>query len=75
MGLSPSGDYFNIRTQNLIKGLKGVHKSIDDMMVEAVTRKDLFNNLEKLLSACKDNGVTLHPNKFIVGSKVKFGGG
>ena len=58
MGLSPSGDYFNIRTQNLISGLKGVHKSIDDMLVEAVTRKELFNTLFKLLTACKENGVT-----------------
>ena len=35
MGLSPSGDIFNIRTQMMIEGVGGVHKSIDDVLVEA----------------------------------------
>ena len=74
MGLSPSGDYFNIATVNLIASLEAVNKSIDDMLVEGSSKTELANKLIWIFQACKDNGVTLNPQKFKVGTQVGFGG-
>ena len=47
MGLSPSGDIFNIGTQMMIEGVGGVHKSIDDVLVEARSKRDMYESCAK----------------------------
>ena len=61
MGLTPSGDYFNIKTDTLIQLLEDVHKSVDDILVEARSKTQLVSKLLTLFNACRENGVTLNP--------------
>ena len=74
MGLSPSGDIFNIRTAQMIEGIPGVHKSIDDVLVEAKSKKEMYVKLFQIFSNCRRDGIILHPDKFKLGTRVKFGG-
>ena len=43
MGLSPSGDWFNMKSDTLISGLENILKSVDDLLFQA----DSLENLEK----------------------------
>jgi hypothetical protein len=74
MGLSPSGDYFNIATMNLIALLDAVHKSADDMLIEGKDKTSLVEKLIRIFQSCRENGVTLNPRKYKLGPRVKFGG-
>ena len=58
----------------MIEGVGGVHKSIDDVLVEARTKRDMYAKLCKIFSNCRRDGITLHPDKFKLGTHIKFGG-
>ena len=45
MGLCPSGDIFNIKTQQMLKGVEGVHKSIDDLLIKARGYKSMYDKV------------------------------
>ena len=74
MGLCPSGDIFNIKTQQMLKGVEGVHKSINDLLIEARSNKEMYSKLRIILQNCLEAGIILHPKKFKIGTHVKFGG-
>ena len=46
MGLSPSGDWFNMQTDKLILGLDNCLKSVDDLFFQAASVEDLESLLE-----------------------------
>ena len=58
----------------MIEGIPGVHKSIDDVLVEAKSKADMYAKLYQIFSNCRRDGIILHPEKFKLSSRVKFGG-
>lgn len=49
MELNSSSDEFNIRTDAVVQGLEWLMKKVDDMLVQAPTREELFARLRILL--------------------------
>ena len=59
MGLSPSGDWFNIGTGPLTVGMENVLKSVDDVLFQAETCKDLKKKLKEFFDRCKKLNVKI----------------
>ena len=80
MGLVSSGDYFNIETDDVVEGITGTHKSLDDVLGEGVgattdeARADLKRKLDTILSRMAAKNIKLNPKKFHIGKEVNFGG-
>ena len=49
-------------------------KIIDDILVTGKSVEDLVQNCKKVLTACRENNITLSPGKAMAGNKVKFAG-
>ena len=58
----------------MISGILGVHKSIDDVLVEAKSKKEMYAKLFQIFSNCRRDGIILHPDKFKLNTRIKFGG-
>ena len=58
----------------VIIGLEGMYKLMDDLLLGGEDNKQLAERLEKLLATCKDAGMTLSSNKVQLGEKVSFAG-
>ena len=56
----------------MIKGLDGVFKLVDDMLIGGRDYTQLAEQLEALLKRCRKAGMTLASNKVQVGSRVSF---
>ena len=69
-GLTPSPEIFQMKLDQCLEGLKGVHKIADDILItgEGVTvmetRQDHDRNLDAFLRRCKDKGIKLNKDKF-----------
>jgi hypothetical protein len=77
MGLSASSDEFCYRSDAVLLGphhLEGVHKQIDDVLIEATNYEQLAERLHLFLLNCEAHGVSLSSTKVSVGSSVTFGG-
>lgn len=74
MGLNASGDEWCYRSDLVLEGLEGVHKLVDDILVEADTLEDLNDRLQNVLKRCRDKGIQLSLDKFDAGKKIKFAG-
>ena len=79
MGLSCSGDIFNINTDNLIYGIPDTHKSMDDVLGQGVgknmeeARENLRGKLNTLLMRMSERNIKLSPEKFKISSDMEFG--
>ena len=73
-GSSISSDYFNICTDDEIRGEKNVYKNIDDIMVTGNNIGALEERMEKVLKVCLKKNLKLHPDKIQMGRRVTFGG-
>ena len=58
----------------MIKGLDGVFKLVDDMLIGGRDCNWLAERHEALLKRCREAGMTLASNKVQVGSRVSFAG-
>ena len=74
MGLNASGDEFCHRTDNILSGLPGVHKLVDDILITAYSSCQLQERIRQVLQICRDNYVTLSHKKFEISDKVVFAG-
>ena len=54
MGLAPSSDWFNAFTSNLVQGIEGMSKSMDDFFGLANSLQKLEEALNKFLTKCKE---------------------
>ena len=72
--VSISSDYFNICTDDQIRGEKHVYKNIDDIMVTGNNIGALEERMEKILKVCLKKNLKLHPDKLQMGRRVTFGG-
>ena len=80
MRMNCSDDYFNVNTEDVVEGVAGAHKSLDDVLCEGVgattnqARADLKRKLDVILSRMAKKNIKLNPKKFNIGSEVNFGG-
>ena len=74
MGLNSSGDEFCRRSDDALKGLKGVLKLVDDIMIYATSYEELFKRVEAVLNRCSEHNITLSRKKIEIGSRITFAG-
>ena len=74
MGLNASGDEFCQATDPIIKGIPGVTKLVDDILVEAPSLKELVKRLRTLFLSARKHGLTISRQKLRVSREVKFAG-
>ena len=73
-GAAISSDYFNISTDEELRGEAGIYKNIDDVLVSASSLQMLEQRMEKMLKVCLRKNMKLHPDKIQLGRRVEFGG-
>ena len=74
MGLNASGYEFCARSDGAVKGLEGVVKLIDVILIYAETLKELFERAENVLKACQERNITLSLKKLQIGTRTTFAG-
>ena len=74
MGCSASSDEWCQRSDAALSGLPGVHKLIDDILIEAKDYDQLFERIESVLDRCVDSNITISLKKMQVGESVIFSG-
>ena len=74
MGLNASSDHYNKRSDEIFRGLPGVLKLIDDILIEAPDEDTLFKRIETVLQRCKEHNVILSLSKLAIGEQVPFSG-
>ena len=74
MGLSASSDEFCYRSDQIVQGLPGILKLVDDILVFAATEDELLSRIKLLLDRCRQHGLTLSRKKIQIGSSVDFAG-
>ena len=74
MGLNASSDEWCRRSDQVVAGLEGVQKIVDDVLVSAPTLSILEQRIRKVLTRCEQEHVAISLNKFQIGHMVKFAG-
>ncbi|KAG1696506.1 Transposon Ty3-G Gag-Pol polyprotein [Nymphon striatum] len=74
MGLNASGDEWCYRSDMTLIGLEGVHKLVDDILIEAETLKELYDRLQNVLVRCREKNIQLSLGKLEIGHSVRFAG-
>ena len=74
MGLSASSDEWCRRSDQVIEGLEGVQKIVDDILVSAPTIETLNDRIRQVLDRCIEKNVVISLKKFQVSHRVKFAG-
>ena len=74
MGLSCSSDEFCRRSDQIIEGLPGVMKLVDDILIQAPDLKTLESRIGLLIDRCKKHNFTLSRRKLEIGEAVEFAG-
>ena len=74
MGISPASDELNIRTEELVIGEEGLHKNLDDVLIEATNKEELIEKLRTLLEKARKMCVTFSIKKFKIGKELIYGG-
>ena len=74
MGLSASSDEWCKRSDEALSGIPGVHKLVDDILIEATDYDNLLEKLENVLKRCLESNITISLDKLQVGESVIFAG-
>ena len=74
MGLNASGDEFCYRSDVAIRGIPGVSKLVDDILVQAPDEQVALHRFRLVLDRCRKNGMTISFKKLQFGTSVKFAG-
>ena len=74
MGSCASSDEWCRRSDDAIRGVAGVSKLIDDILVVAGSMEELEQRLDEVLLRCRQAGITLSRSKFEVGERISFAG-
>ena len=74
MGLCSSSDEFCRRSDEAIKGMQGVQKIVDDILIHACSMETLFQRIRDVLQRCRKHGITISKKKMQIGQQVKFAG-
>ena len=75
MGFISSGDSYNQRCNQSLKGLKRITKIVDDILMISDTYEEHVHDIKKLLKRCRENNITINRKKMMFGREtVKFTG-
>ena len=74
MGNRLSSNTWLCTSDEVMEGLHGVFKLVEDMLIVGHDYAQLAEWLEALLKRCREKGMTLASNKVQVGSRVNFTG-
>ena len=74
IGLNASGDEFNRRADDVLAGLEGYVKLIDDILIYADNEEELYERLRALLERCQEANIALKKSKFQIARKLTFAG-
>ena len=74
MGLSASSDEWCKRSDEALSGIPGVHKLVDDILIEATDYDNLLEKLENVLKRCLESNITISLDKLQIGESVIFAG-
>ena len=74
MGLNASSDEWCRRSDEVIRGMKGVLKIVDDIIVFAPTKEELYKRLRSVLANCRKHNITMSNDKLEIGEEVKIAG-
>ena len=74
MGFSTSSDKWCKRSNAALAGIPGVHKLVDDILIEAKDYNELYEKLETVLQRCVDSNITISLKKMQIGETVIFAG-
>ena len=64
MGLVSSGDEYNRRGDEALQDAKNTVKVVDDILIFDEDYQSHLNNVWDMLEKCRENGITLNPQKF-----------
>ena len=59
MGCSASSDEWCKRSDAALSGIPGVHKLVDDILIEAKDYNQLLERMETVLKRCVDSNITI----------------
>ena len=65
MGSCTSSDKWCQRSDDAIRGLVGVNKLIDDILIAAKTKEELFQRITSVLERCQKASITLLKRKLV----------
>ena len=68
MGLISAGDEHNRRGDEVLAGVDNVLKVVEDDMIYDVHWATHVQRVQDVLRRCAENGITLHPGKFVFGA-------
>ena len=74
MGLSCSSNEFRRRSDEVVEGLPGIRKLVDDILIQAPDLNTLNHRIEQLIARCKKHNFTLSRRKLEIGHFVEFAG-
>ena len=75
MGFISAGDSYNQRCDQALKGLSGITKIVDDVLIASKTYDTHKKDVLEFLECCKEHNITLNRKKMMLGrAKVKFAG-
>lgn len=72
MGLDPSGDEYCLCPDQALRGLKGVRKIVDDIIIFAPNAETMVQRVKAVLERCFAHGITLSKNEVQVGAEIKI---
>ena len=70
MGLSASSDEWCKRSDAALSGILGVHKLVDDILIEGSNYMELLERLETVLKRCVESNITISLEKMQIGDSV-----
>ena len=75
MGCSASQDHWNEYSDEVVVDFQQWSaKIVDDILIWAENINELEERVRKVLTKCKERGITISKKKFAVGKRVKFAG-
>ena len=75
MGFISTGNSYNQRSDKALKGLNGITKIVDDILIASETMEEHYEDIHELLKRCKEKQITLNRKKLMLWrQKVEFAG-
>ena len=74
IGMSASGDHWNLASDTALEGLPGIQKLVDDILTGAKNGHELYIRVRAVLLRCRATGMKLNRKKIQFGTKVEFAG-
>ena len=73
-GFKPSSDVFNIQSDRCTRGVPEALKSVDDVLTQGRTYRELKHRLIILFKQFRHYNIKIKTSKFRIGQSVRFGG-